>query len=86
MFSDPQLKSKQWFQDIRESKRDNADMDVINPYSYVNGAVSEITLLGDTISDEDYLELFCGISDEEIIDGIEKFSFDMARTVVSIGK
>ncbi len=86
MFKKKQLRSREWFEHIRESRRCALEMEVISPRRSVDEVVDEIVEIGETTSDENWLDIRESIQHEEIIEMIDRINFDEARIVVALGK
>ena len=86
MLHDPQLRSQQWFEDIKEAGRCSTEMEVINPSNLVEGAVRQTTLMGEPVMEEEMIEIANSITQEEILETIDEIHFEDARTIVAFGK
>ncbi len=81
-----QLRSAEWINSIRSSRRNNLDMEIINPSSRVNGAVGEVGILGKTIETEEFLDLIDNISNDEILHEIDKLAREEPYVITIKGK
>lgn len=86
MFSSPQLRSREWFDHIHESRRCALEMENISPWHSIDEAVDSVVDNGEIVNNEDWLDIRESIPHEEIIEMVDQFNFDEARIVVAVGK
>jgi predicted Zn-dependent peptidase len=86
MLQDPQLRSKEWFEDIKEAARNSLDMQAIDPDHLVDTAVRRTMLTGDPWNEEEITQLVVDTPHEQLLSWLDEIDFSKARTVIALGK
>jgi predicted Zn-dependent peptidase len=86
MLHDPQLRSHEWLEGLKEAARCAVEMEVINPYQLVDNAVRKTIVFGKPIDKEKVIDIVLGFSHEEVMSWVDEIQFDQARVVIALGK
>ncbi len=86
LFRDPRLRSREWFDTIKSSRRDKLDMEIIHPMGEVNLAVAEIGRLGSTLSSSEFIDLLDKVSHDEVVAMIDDLAQAEPHIVIALGK
>lgn len=85
MFHDPRLRSREHFESILESGYNELDMRILDPEKEIDRAVFQVKNLGETWSEEEGMDLYVSVTQDEVMQALEGLRFEDSFTAVRRG-